>query len=78
MHSCEAEWLSRPVGEYTLAGPEFDPTNIATLVCTENLHPNVVVMKSTKDRVGTNDSGPLNGARGGASLSNDRCVLMSL
>ena len=32
-------------------------------VCTENLHPNVVVMKSAKDRVGTNDSGPLNRAR---------------
>ena len=32
-------------------------------VCTENLNPDVVVMKSAKDRVWTNDSDPLNGAR---------------
>jgi hypothetical protein len=32
-------------------------------VCTENLNPDVVVMKSANDRVRTNDSGLLNGAR---------------
>jgi hypothetical protein len=33
------------------------------VVCTENLNPDVVVMKSAKDRVCSNDPGPLNGAR---------------
>ena len=32
VHSSEAEGLKCPVGEYTLAGPGFDPTNIATLL----------------------------------------------
>ena len=32
MHSCEADGLKHPVGEHTLAGPDFDPTNIATLL----------------------------------------------
>ena len=31
VHSREAEGLKHPAGEYTLAGPEFDPTDIATL-----------------------------------------------
>ena|ERR1700688_2315395 len=34
-----------------------------TPVCTENLNPNVVVMKSAKDGVGFDASGPLNWAR---------------
>jgi glyoxylase-like metal-dependent hydrolase (beta-lactamase superfamily II) len=32
VHSCEADGLKCPVGEHTLAGPDFDPTNIATLL----------------------------------------------
>ena len=34
-----------------------------TPVCTENLNPDVVVMKSAKDEVGFDVSGPLNWAR---------------
>jgi Resolvase, N terminal domain len=36
-------------------------------VCTENLDPDVVVMKSAEDRVGPDASGPLDGTR-------DRCI----
>jgi hypothetical protein len=48
------------VTAHMLALHDRDPES---LVCTENLNPDVVVMKSAKDRVWTNDSGPLNGAR---------------
>jgi hypothetical protein len=37
------------------------------VVCTENLDPDVVVMKSAKDGVRPDASGPLNGSR-------DRCI----
>ncbi|MGD9069480.1 MAG: hypothetical protein PVJ46_09440, partial [Methyloceanibacter sp.] len=37
------------------------------LVCTENLNPDVVVMKSAKDGMRPDASGPLNGSR-------DRCI----
>ena len=50
--------------------PDFreDKGNFAySAVCTENLNPGVVVVKSAKDGVCTNASGPLNGAR-------DRCI----
>lgn len=42
---------------------------LLTVVCTENLNPDVVVMKSAKDRMCTNDAGPLNRAR-------DRCIFI--
>jgi glyoxylase-like metal-dependent hydrolase (beta-lactamase superfamily II) len=32
VHSCEADGLTRPAGEHTLAGPDFDPTDVATLL----------------------------------------------
>ena len=32
MHSFEADGLTRPTGEHTLAGPDFDPTEVATLL----------------------------------------------
>src|SRR5262245_40926618 len=32
VHPSEADGLKRPAGEHTLAGPDFDPTNIATLL----------------------------------------------
>lgn len=32
MHSCEADGLKRPAGQHTLAGPDFDPTDVATLL----------------------------------------------
>ena len=32
VHSCEADGLNRPAGEHTLAGPDFDPTDVATLL----------------------------------------------
>ena len=38
-----------------------------TPVCTENLNPDVVVMKSAKDGMRPDASGPLNGSR-------DRCI----
>ena len=38
-------------------------TTTKTNVCTEYLNPDVVVMKSAKDRARPNASGPLNGAR---------------
>ena len=47
------------------------------VVCTENLRPDVVVMKSTKDRARPNDSGRLNGARD-RRIIQCRWVLMSL
>ena len=47
-------------------------------VCTENLNPNVMVMKPAKDGVRFDVSGPLNWARDRRTLSNDRCVLTSL
>ena len=53
------DWLHLPL--LSRLGVPF----ITTPVCTENLNPDVVVMKSTKDRAGTYDSGPLNGARDG-------------
>jgi hypothetical protein len=38
-------------------------------VCTENLNPHIMVMKSAKDRVCIDRSDPLNGAR-------DRCIFI--
>jgi glyoxylase-like metal-dependent hydrolase (beta-lactamase superfamily II) len=32
VHSCEADGLTRRAGEHTLAGPDFDPTDVATLL----------------------------------------------
>jgi glyoxylase-like metal-dependent hydrolase (beta-lactamase superfamily II) len=32
VHAREAGGLTRPAGEHTLAGPDFDPTNVATLL----------------------------------------------
>jgi hypothetical protein len=47
-------------------------------VCTEKLNPGIVVIQSAEDGERFDVSGPLNRAETGASLSNDRCVLMSL
>jgi hypothetical protein len=48
-------------------------------VCTENLNPHVMVMKSAEDWVRFDISSPLSrGRETGASLFNDRCVLISL
>ena len=38
---------------------------LPTLVCTENLKPNVMVMKSTEDRISRDVADPLNGTKGG-------------
>ena len=45
------------------------PTVNPILLCTENLNPDVVVMKSAKNGVRFDGSGPLNRAR-------DRCILV--
>ena len=49
-----------------------------TPVYTENLNSDVMVMESAEDGKRFYASGPLNRRTAGASLSNDRCVLMSL
>jgi hypothetical protein len=46
-------------------------------VCTENSNPDVMVMKFAKDWRVANDSGRRIGREIGASLSNDRYVLIS-
>ena len=41
------------------------PRSVPAAVCTENLNPNVRVMKSAKDRIWRDRSDPLNRAKGG-------------
>lgn len=41
-------------------------------------NPDILVVQSTQDRTAKNVSGALNGARAGASMSNDGCVRTSL
>ena len=47
----------------------FSAKQIVTLVCTKNLNPYVMVMKSAKDGVRFDASGPLNRAK-------DRCIII--
>ena len=48
-----------PVQRRSASSPAVAPT----LVCTENLNPDVMVMEPAKDGVGIDDAGPLNRAR---------------
>lgn len=62
----------------------FDSVMVAMLiaaapgVCTENLNPNVAMMKPTKDRYELMVPARSTERKAGASLSSDRCVLMLL
>jgi hypothetical protein len=51
---------------------------IETAVCTENLNPNVLTMKSAQYGARIYDARSLNLRETGASLFNDRCVLTPL
>jgi hypothetical protein len=55
--------FGRALAEPTAHGPQADGTHARTAVCTENLNPNVEVMKSAQDSVRTYDAGSLNRTR---------------
>ena len=54
-----------PLKERLDALAQEQPGPINPTVCTENLNPNVMVMKSAKDRIWRDRSDPLNRAKGG-------------
>jgi hypothetical protein len=52
-------------GRVDARGQGAASARVRMAVCTENLNPNVMVMKSAKDRIWRDRSDPLNRAKGG-------------